>query len=52
MVLGLKHNYLMSAIKFIDEKYISILYEYKVNIYDDETTKITLSEDALLRGWR
>ena len=52
MVPGLKHNYLMSEIKFADAKYITILNEDEVNIYDGKTAKITISEEAVLRGWR
>ena len=52
IVIGLNHNSLMSARKFTDEKYITILTEYEVNIYDDKTTNITISEEALVKGWR
>ena len=52
MVPGLKHNSLMNASKFADEKYMTILTEYEVNIYCGKTTNKTVSEEAVLRGRR
>ena len=52
MVPGLKHNSLMNASKSADEKYMTILTEYEVNIYCGKTTNKTVSEEAVLRGWR
>ena len=52
IVPGLKHNSLLSASKFADANYITVLTPTEVLIYDGEDLKMTVSTDAVLRGWR
>ena len=52
IVPGLKHNSLLSASKFADANYITILTPTEVLIYDGEDLKLTVSNEAVLRGWR
>ena len=46
------HSSLISACKFADADYITILGKNGLKIYDGQTTKITLSEEAVLSGYR
>ena len=52
MVPDLVAQTLLSASKFADANYISIYDGKEVNIYDALTTKIIVSEAAVLKGWR
>ena len=51
IVLALKGNSLLSGKKIADAGYISICDGEEVNIYDGRTAKITVSEEAVLKGW-
>ena len=52
IVPALKGNSLLSGRKFAKAGYISICDGKEVNIYDGRTAKITVSEEAVLKGWR
>ena len=52
MVLDLVDSYLLSTIKISSAGYITIYDSKEVNIYDSNTTKIIVSEEAVLKGWR
>ena len=52
MVPELKHNSLISASKFADANYITILTPTEVLIYDGTELKLEINKDAVLRGWR
>ena len=52
MVPMLAEHTLLSTSKFADADYISIYDKNEVNIYDARTTKINVSEDSVLKGWR
>ena len=52
MVPGIKNNTLISTSKFVDANYISIFDQEEVNLYDANTTKITVSHGSVLKGWR
>ena len=52
MVPGLSDTSLISTGKLADEGYISISDKDKVNIYDANSTEITISQSAILKGWR
>ena len=52
MVPGLASNTLLSGRKFADTDYISVYIPTEVNIYDAKTIKITVTEKAVLKGWR
>ena len=53
MVPNLKHNSLMSANKFSDAQYITVLTPTEVLIYDDMgDIQRSISSKAILRGWR
>ena len=45
-------NILISTGKFADANYITIFDKDEVNVYDANNTKISVSRDAILRGWR
>ena len=51
MVPGIKNDTLVSTSKFADANYISIFDNEEVNIYDANTTKITVSRGSILKGW-
>ena len=51
MVPGLASDTLLSGSKFADADYISIYDPLEVNIYDAKTTKIIVTEKAVLKGW-
>ena len=53
MVPNLKHNSLMSARKFADAQYITVLTTTEVFVYDDMgDLQLSISDEAILRGWR
>ena len=52
MVPDLVDSSLLSNIKLSITGYITIYDGIKVNIYDSITTKIIVSEEAVLKGWR
>ena len=52
MVPALADNSLLSGEKFADAGYMSILDGNEVNLYDGKSVKITVSEEAVLKGWR
>ena len=52
MVPGLASDTLLSGSKFEDADYISIYGPLEVDIYDAKTTKIIVTEKAVLKGWR
>ena len=51
MVPMLAEHTLLSTSKFVDADYVSVYDKDEVNIYDSRTTKINVSEDAVLKGW-
>ena len=51
IVPGIQES-LVSASKFADSGYISVFDKDEVRIYDQHDTEITVSRDAVLRGWR
>ena len=52
MVPALKDNSLLSGGKFDQAGYVAVCGDKKVSLYDGKTAKITLSEEAVLTGWR
>ena len=53
MIPNLKHNSLMSARKFADVNYISVLTPSEVLVYDDMgDIQRSISSTAILRGWK
>ena len=52
IVPDLKQNSLLSASKFADANYITLLTPDEVLIYDGNTLKMTIENYAILRGWR
>ena len=52
IVPGLANQSLLSEEKFAKAGYVSICDDAEVNIYDGRTFKITVSEEAVLKGWR
>ena len=52
MVPGLSDTSLISAGKLADEGHVLIFDKDKVNIYDANSTEITVSRSAILKGWR
>ena len=52
MVPGLVDSSLLSTSKLASAGYIKIYDGKEVNIYDSNTTKIIVSEEAELKGWR
>ena len=51
MVPALENQSLLSGVKFSEAGYVSACDGEEVNIYDGRTAKITLPEEALLKGW-
>ena len=45
------HSTLLSGVKFSDEDYVTILDKEGINIYDGKTTKIIISEKAVISGY-
>ena len=52
IVPSLVKNSLLSTSKFADAGYTAIYDENEVNFFDAKTTKIIVSADAVLKGWR
>ena len=52
MVPVLANQYLIRKRKFAEAGYVSVCDGEEVNIYDGYTAKITVSEKAVLIGWR
>ena len=53
VVPSLVRNSLLSASKFADAKYITVLAPEEVLIYDDlGELQLTISQKAILKGWR
>ena len=48
----LKHNSLLSASKFADTNYITILAPTEVLIYDGEELTLKINKEVILQGWR
>ena len=46
------HYTLISGVKLADVYYVTILDKESTNIYDGKTTKIIISEKAVLSGYR
>ncbi len=43
---------MLSTSKVVDADYIAIYDKEEVNFYDVKTTKITVLEEAVLKGWQ
>ena len=52
MVPALANKSLLRGGKFVEAIYVSVCDVEEVNIYDGHTVKITVSEKAVLAGWR
>ena len=52
IVPSLTDNTLISTGKFADANYFTVYDDKEVNIYDGKTTKIYITEEAVLRGYR
>ena len=52
MVPVLKKKSLLSGGKFAQVGYVSVCDDKKVSLYDIKTANITVSEEAVLTGWR
>jgi hypothetical protein len=52
IILSLVGNSLVSTVKMVDAGYTAIYDDKEVNLYDTATTKITVSADAILKGWQ
>ena len=52
IVPGLADQSLLIREKFAKAGYVLICDDAEVNIYDGRTVKITVSEEAVLKGWR
>ena len=52
MIPELANQSLLSGGKFVEAGNVSVCDGEEVNIYDDHTTKITVSEKCFLTGWR
>ncbi len=44
-------NSLLSTSKVVNADYIAIYDKEEVNFYDAKTTKITVLEESVLKGW-
>jgi hypothetical protein len=49
---GISENSLLSTSKYADAGYITIFEKDRVNVYNAHNTMITVSREAVLRGWR
>jgi len=49
---GVSQHSLLSTGKYADANYITVFDKDTVNIYDANDTTITVTKDAILRGWR
>jgi hypothetical protein len=45
-------NSLLSTSKVVNADYVAIYDKEEVNFYNAKTTKITISEEAVLKGWQ
>jgi hypothetical protein len=52
IVPTLANNSLISTSKFVDAGYTVVYDDKEVNYYKKATTKISMSEDAVLQGWQ
>ena len=52
MVPGSASDALLSGSKFVDADYTSIYTSTEVNIYDEKSSPIIVTEKAALKGWR
>ena len=52
MVPELANQSLLSGGKVLESGYVSVCDGYKIKIYYGRTATITVSEDAVLKGWR
>jgi hypothetical protein len=52
IVPGIECNSLHSIPKFADANYIAIFGKNKMNIYDANNTKVTVSRSSILHGWQ
>ena len=52
IVPGIADQSLLSGEKFAKAGYVFICDDEEVNIYDGRTIKISVSEEAVLKGWR
>jgi hypothetical protein len=52
IVPGIECDSLLSMAAFADANYIAIFDKDKLNIYDANNTKVTVSCSAILCGWR
>jgi hypothetical protein len=52
IVFTLANNSLISTSKFVDAGYTVVYDNEEVNYYEKATTKLIVSEDAVLQGWR
>ncbi len=43
---------LLSTSKLVEADYVAIYNKQEVNFYDATTTKIVISEEAVLKGWQ
>ncbi len=51
IVPSLVSNSLLSTVKMVKAGYMAIYDDNEVNFYDFMTTKISVSADAILKGW-
>jgi len=49
---GVNQHSLLSTRKYADANYITVFDKDTVNVYDPNNTIITVTKDAILRGWR
>ena len=53
MVPNLAQNLLLSASKFADAKYVTVLTPEEVLMYDDlGDLQLTIYQESILKGWR
>ncbi len=52
IVPGIERDLLLSMEKFADANYTVIFDKYKLNIYDENNTKVTVSCSLILHGWQ
>jgi hypothetical protein len=52
IVPSLVGNSLLSTVKMVEAGYMAIYDDKEVNFYNTRATKITVSADAILKGWR
>jgi hypothetical protein len=48
---GVSQHSLLSTGKYVDDNYITVSNKDTVNVYDANDTIITVTKDAILRGW-